>query len=189
MEAHSLQEAFHRHVWQPFTQMKLVGDPLIIDRAYGSYLVTPSGEKILDAIGSWWVNIHGHNHPAIMGAIQAQLNRLDHVIFAGVAHPGAIELAAKLSELTDHHLPHTFFSDNGSTAVEIAVKMAFQYFANEGQKKRTRIVSLQDGYRYSRNGTRCRFVYSSRSADGSTSPTPPGCRGCDRDVVTTSAAW
>lgn len=146
MDERSFLDSFRTHAWQPFTQMKLAPDPLHIEKGEGSCLVTADGKRIIDAIGSWWTIIHGHNHPAIIGAIHEQLGKLDHVIFGGLAHEPAIRLAEKLSETTDNSLPRVFYSDNGSTAVEIAMKMAFQYFANAGRSEKKKFIALKNGY-------------------------------------------
>ncbi len=139
-------ESYRKHSWQPFTQMKLAPDPLQIERAEGCHLITSDGKRIIDAIGSWWTIIHGHNHPVIIDAIREQLGKLDHVIFGGMAHEPAVKLAEKLSATTGHRLTRAFYSDNGSTAVEIAIKMAYQFFANSGQLEKKRIVALKNGY-------------------------------------------
>ncbi len=140
------EEMFSRYAWQPYTQMKLAPMPLLIDRAEGVYLYTRDGKTIIDAIGSWWVNIHGHCHPYINQSISRQLARLEHVIYAGLAHETAICLSQRLAQSTQEALPRVFFSDNGSTAVEIAIKMAYQYFWNQGDTKRREFVTLGGGY-------------------------------------------
>ena len=109
-------------IWHPFTQHAVFPDSVFIDRADGAYLFTKSGERIVDAISSWWVNIHGHNHPKIVAAVQAQAERLDQVIFAGFTHQPAEELAAKLIAITPADLTRVFFSDSGSTSVEVALE-------------------------------------------------------------------
>ncbi len=131
-------------LWQPFTQM-LNADPIVIERAEGVWLYTPDGRRYLDAISSWWVNLHGHSHPVIAEAIAAQARKLEHVIFAGFVHQPGIELAQKLTELLPGHLARIFYSDNGSTAVEVALKMAIQYWHNQGANKK-KIINLQGGY-------------------------------------------
>jgi len=145
-EPERLLAAHARHAWQPFTQMKLAGEPVVIARGAGTTLETIGGETVLDAIGSWWVNIHGHNNPAINAAIEEQLHKIEHVIYAGLTHEKAIELSSALSETTGDRLPRVFFSDNGSTAVEIAMKMAFQYFVNAGTGKKREFATLDGGY-------------------------------------------
>jgi len=141
------------HAWQPFTQMKLAGEPFVVSRAEGVFLYDYNGNQIIDAVGSWWVAIHGHNHPYIKKSIQTQMEDLDHVMYAGFTHKAAAELSYRLSETTQHKLPRIFFSDNGSTAVEIALKMAFQFFANTDHKEKNKFVSLMKGYHGDTIGT------------------------------------
>ena len=125
--------------------MKLAPPPVFIERGYGVHLFSTEGQAIIDAIGSWWVNIHGHSHPTINAALQKQAEEVEHLIYAGLAHAPAVQLARELSLSTQGQLPRVFYSDNGSTAVEIALKMAYQYFGNQGQK-RTEFVTLGGGY-------------------------------------------
>jgi len=153
MNSEALLDYHHRHAWQPFTQMKLAGDPLLVDHARGVYLYTKDGRAIIDAIGSWWVNIHGHACPELVDAACTQLGRLEHVMYAAFSHEPAINLSRKLAELTGLELPRVFFSDNGSTAVEVALKIAFQYFYNQGRRGKTEILSLAGGYHGDTIGT------------------------------------
>jgi adenosylmethionine-8-amino-7-oxononanoate aminotransferase len=132
-------------IWHPFTQHAVFPDSVFIDHAVGAYLFTKSGERIVDAISSWWVNVHGHNHPKIVAAVQAQAKRLDQVIFAGFTHQPAEELAAKLVAITPANLTRVFFSDSGSTAVEVALKMALGYWAHKGRTRRG-VVALEHAY-------------------------------------------
>ncbi len=133
-------------IWHPFTQEALDPAPLRVERAEGVYLYTADGRKILDAISSWWVNLHGHSHPRIAAAIAEQARTLEHVIFAGFTHAPAEELARRLSELLPPGLEHIFFSDDGSTAVEVALKMALQYWHNTGAPEKNKIVALEHAY-------------------------------------------
>ncbi|HXF55076.1 MAG TPA: adenosylmethionine--8-amino-7-oxononanoate transaminase [Hyphomicrobiaceae bacterium] len=132
-------------VWHPFTQHALLGNVPLIARGEGAWLETADGRRILDAISSWWVVTHGHRHPRIVSAIKEQADRLDQVIFAGLTHEPAERLAARLVELTPAGLDHVFFSDSGSTAVEVALKMALGYWRHTGEP-RTRILALEHGY-------------------------------------------
>ena len=132
-------------IWHPFTQHAVFPDSILIDRAQGAYLFTKSGERIVDGISSWWVNIHGHAHPKIVAAVRAQAEKLDQIIFAGFTHEPAEELAAKLVELTPANLTRVFFSDSGSTAVEVALKMALGYWAHQGKPRRG-VVALEHAY-------------------------------------------
>lgn len=122
-----------RYIWHPYTQMKTAPVPLPIVRGEGVLLYTETGRTLLDAISSWWVNIHGHSHPFIADRIAAQARELEHVIFSGFTHPPAVDLAEQLLEVLPGEMARIFYSDNGSTAVEIAVKMAIQYFYNQGK--------------------------------------------------------
>jgi adenosylmethionine---8-amino-7-oxononanoate aminotransferase len=133
-------------VWHPYTQMKTAAPPLPIVRGQGVYLYTEDGRRLLDGISSWWVNIHGHSHPRLNRAIAAQAKTLEHVIFAGATHEPAVELAERLVGVLPAGLTRVFYSDNGSTAVEVAVKLAVQYWRNRGQLSRQRIVALHHAY-------------------------------------------
>lgn len=137
-----------KYIWHPYTQMKeaLNLPPVLIERAQGIKLYDADGNFYYDTISSWWCNVHGHNHPQIKEAISKQVNLLEHVLFAGFTHKPAIELSRKLIELTNHKFNRVFFSDNGSTSVEVALKISFQYWHNLGDKKKTKFVSLDYGY-------------------------------------------
>src|SRR5258706_2360830 len=117
-------------LWHPFTQEGVDSPPLAVRRAKGVFLETQDGRQILDAISSWWVNVHGHSHPAIAAAIAKQSARLEHVLFAGFSHEPAEELATRLGKIVPETLRHIFFSDDGSTAVEVALIMAVPYWNN-----------------------------------------------------------
>src|SRR5271169_3420753 len=134
------------HLWHPFTQKNVGAPTLIVRNAKGVYFETQDGRKILDAISSWWVNIHGHSHPAIAEAVARQAARLEHVLFAGFSHEPAEELAARLGKIMPPPLRHVFFSDDGSTAVEVALKLALQYWKNCGRPEKRRIVALENAY-------------------------------------------
>lgn len=132
-------------IWHPFTPLKGMDDPLMIERAEGVNLYTDQGKKIIDVISSWWVNIHGHAHPKLAEAAAEQAAQLEHVIFAGFTHRPAIELAERLLEILPDNQSKIFFSDNGSTATEVAIKMAFQYFYNRGVKRK-KIIAIDGAY-------------------------------------------
>ena len=134
-----------RFVWHPFTQMKTAPHPVTIVRGEGALLFDEEGRTYIDAISSWWVNLHGHSHPYIAEKICEQAGRLDQVIFAGFTHSKAVELAERLIGILPHNQSKIFFSDNGSTAVEVAIKMAVQYWHNR-EKKKTKILSLTNSY-------------------------------------------
>jgi adenosylmethionine-8-amino-7-oxononanoate aminotransferase len=134
------------HLWHPFTQQDVDPPPLSIRSGNGVYLETQDGRRILDAISSWWVNLHGHSHPAIARAVAEQAARLEHVLFAGFSHEPAEELAARLGKIVPSSLHHVFFSDDGSTAVEVALKLALQFWKNSGRPGKRRIVALENAY-------------------------------------------
>ena len=140
------------HIWHPYTQEALDPEPVRIKRAEGVYLYTEDGRKLLDGISSWWVNIHGHAHPRISEAIAEQARQMEHVIFAGFTHEPAEQLSAKLRNITPEGLSHIFFSDNGSTAVEVALKMAVQYWRNRGEGQRKNIIALEHGLPWRHGG-------------------------------------
>lgn len=133
------------YVWHPFTQHQGADEPLEIVKGEGLYLYDANGKKYIDANSSWWVNIHGHGHPHIANAIEKQFLTLDHVVFAGVTHPKAVELSKRIIGLLPNHFQKVFFSDNGSTAIEVAIKMSFQYWFNKGEK-RQRVLALEGAY-------------------------------------------
>ena len=132
-------------VWHPFTQHAVLPESMPISKAEGAWLVTADGRHILDAISSWWVITHGHRHPHIVQAIKNQVDCLDQVIFAGFTHQPAEELARRLIEITPPELEYVFFSDSGSTAVEVALKMALGFWRHRGEK-RSRILALEGAY-------------------------------------------
>jgi adenosylmethionine-8-amino-7-oxononanoate aminotransferase len=132
-------------IWHPFTQND-DAPPLRVRSASGVYIETEDGRRIIDAISSWWVNIHGHSHPAIAAAIAKQAAALEHVIFAGFTHEPAEELVTRLRSVVPAGLEHVFFSDDGSTAVEVALKLAIQYWSNLGRPEKHRIVALEHAY-------------------------------------------
>ncbi|MBS0267683.1 MAG: adenosylmethionine--8-amino-7-oxononanoate transaminase [Proteobacteria bacterium] len=139
-------------IWHPFTQHALEPSMTRIARAEGAWLETPQGKRIFDGISSWWVITHGHRHPKIIEAIRAEAEQLDQVIFAGFTHEPAETVAAGLSKIVPEGLRHVFFSDSGSTSVEVALKMALGYWKNIGQP-RTRILALEDAYHGDTIGT------------------------------------
>lgn len=141
----SLIERDKAVVWHPFTQHKTAGDHLEIVKASGVSLFGADGKEYIDANSSWWVNVHGHAHPHIGKAISDQFNTIDHIVFAGVTHPKAVELAERIVEKSPSNLKKVFFSDNGSTAIEVGLKMAFQYFHNRDEP-RTKVVALSGAY-------------------------------------------
>lgn len=134
-----------RHLWLPYAQMKTVAPPLKVVRTYGSRVVLEDGRELVDGISSWWTACHGYNHPYIRDAVVQQLARMPHVMFAGLAHEPAIRLATRLAHLLPGDLDHVFFSESGSVAVEVALKMAIQYWLNRGER-RSRVLAFKGGY-------------------------------------------
>lgn len=132
-------------LWHPYTQMKLSPFSIAIEKGSGAYLFDYSGKQYIDAISSWWVNIHGHAHAQIAAAISKQANQLEQVIFAGFTHEPAITLAERLLPLLPANQKKVFLSDNGSTAVEAALKMSIQFFANKNIQ-RHKIIAFKDAY-------------------------------------------
>jgi adenosylmethionine---8-amino-7-oxononanoate aminotransferase len=132
-------------IWHPFTQHAVQPDATLIARGEGAWLETGDGRRIFDAISSWWVVTHGHRHPRIMQAIKDQADRLDQVIFAGFTHEPAEKLARRLVAITPPELEYVFFSDSGSTSVEVALKMALGYWRHRGEQ-RTGILALEGAY-------------------------------------------
>src|SRR5262245_29183550 len=124
----TLRDWDHAHLWHPFTDLAdwEASDPLIVDRGEGHYLFDTRRRRYFDGVSSLWCNVHGHRHPALDGAIREQLDRVAHSTLLGVSHSPAIELARRLVECTPEGLTRVFFSDDGATAVEVALKMAFQ---------------------------------------------------------------
>jgi adenosylmethionine---8-amino-7-oxononanoate aminotransferase len=135
----------HPNLWYPYTQAKTAPEPLKVKSAQGVWLELETGERILDCISSWWVNLHGHAHPKIAEAIFRQAQQLEQVIFAGFTHDPAEQLAEQLTARLPDPLTRVFYSDNGSTAIEVALKMAYQYWANQGQP-RTTFLAFEGAY-------------------------------------------
>lgn len=145
-----LRKLDQTYVWHPFTPMSvwLDDEPLVIERGVGCELIDTDGNRYLDGVSSLWVNVHGHGHPTIDAAIRDQLDRLAHSTFLGLSHPPAVELAAQLVALAPGRLSRVFFSENGAASVEVALKMAYSYWRNQGvgDGRRDRFVRLQHAY-------------------------------------------
>jgi len=143
-----LKQLDHAYLWHPFTQMQewMAEDPCIISQGDGHYLVDVHGRKYLDGVSSLWCNVHGHRKKEINDAIKAQLDRIAHSTFLGLSHVPGIQLAQKLIEISPKGLQRVFYSDDGATAVEVALKMAVQYWQLKGETQRTRIATLAESY-------------------------------------------
>lgn len=135
----------HPNLWYPYTQAKTAPEPLKVKSAQGVWLELETGDRILDCISSWWVNLHGHGHPKIAEAIFQQAKQLEHVIFAGFTHDPAEQFAEQLTVRLPALLTRLFYSDNGSTAIEVALKMAYQYWANQ-DRPRTTFLAFEGAY-------------------------------------------
>lgn len=132
-------------IWHPFTHLKYAENAVNITRTEGSYYYDESGKKYIDAISSWWVNLHGHSHPYITQKVSEQLETNAHSIFSGFTHPGAVELAERLLKHLPANFSKVFYSDDGSTSVEVGLKMALQYWDNKGEARR-KIIAFEDAY-------------------------------------------
>ena len=134
------------HVWRPYCQMKTAAPPLPVARTQGARLILEDGRELIDGISSWWTACHGYAHPHIAAAVRAQLERAPHLMFGGLAHEPAYRLARRLAGLLPGDLDHVFFAESGSVAVEIAMKMAIQFWINRGARGRTRFLAFRGGY-------------------------------------------
>jgi adenosylmethionine-8-amino-7-oxononanoate aminotransferase len=134
------------HVWRPYCQMKTAPAPLAVARTEGARIILEDGRELVDGIASWWTACHGYNHPHIREAVTEQLSRAPHVMFGGLAHEPAYRLASRLAALLPGDLDHVFFAESGSVSVEIAMKMALQFWINQGVEGRTRFLSFLGGY-------------------------------------------
>ncbi len=141
----NILEKDRKYLWHPYTQEKIAQLPIPIVGAKGVWLETEDGRKLLDGVSSWWVNTHGHSNPYLNEALRKQAETLEHVIFAGFTHEPAVLLAEKLVEVLPEGLTRVFYSDNGSTAVEVGLKMAYQYWRNKGEERRT-FIALEHAY-------------------------------------------
>ncbi len=134
------------HIWLPYTQMKTAAPPLAVSHTHGTRIVLADGRELIDGIASWWTACHGYGNPHIRAAVSSQLDLMSHVMFAGLVHKPALTLAARLAKLLPGDLDHVFFSDSGSVAVEVALKMATQYWLNQGVRTRHSFLAFKGGY-------------------------------------------
>ncbi|MDO8876838.1 MAG: adenosylmethionine--8-amino-7-oxononanoate transaminase [Pseudolabrys sp.] len=134
------------HVWRPYAQMKTANPPLPVVRTRGSRIVLADGRELVDGIASWWTACHGYNHPHIRQAVERQLAEMPHVMLGGLLHEPAVTLARRLAAMLPGDLDHVFFSDSGSVSVEVALKMALQFWINRGVKGRSQFVAFKGGY-------------------------------------------
>ena len=134
------------HVWLPYTQMKTTPPPLAVELTRGTRIVLADGRELVDGIASWWTACHGYNHPHIVGAIRAQAAKMPHVMLGGLVHEPALTLAARLCAIAPGTMERVFFSDSGSVAVEVAMKMATQYWLNQNIRGRTKFLAFRGGY-------------------------------------------
>jgi len=141
------------HIWRPYAQMKTASPPLLVKRTQGSRLELADGRVLIDGVASWWTACHGYNHPHIRQAVERQLAEMPHVMFGGLVHEPALRLAQRLTALLPGDLTRVFFSDSGSVAVEVAMKMAVQSWINRGQRGRTQFVAFKGGYHGDTTGT------------------------------------
>src|SRR5258708_7773360 len=142
----NLEATDRKNIWHPFTPLEGAPEPFFVESAQGVYLNLKDGRKIIDAVSSWWVNIHGHSNPVIAKAIGDQAKKLEHVIFAGFTHEPAIRLSENLLSILPKNQAKIFFSDNGSTAVEVALKMAIQFWHNQGISTKRKIIAIDGAY-------------------------------------------
>lgn len=156
----NLSDRDSKIIWHPYTQMQLAGKAIGIVKGEGAYLFDENGKRYIDAVSSWWTNIHGHSHPYIAEKVLEQLKTLEHVIFAGFTHEPAVKLGERLLKLLPPDQKKVFYSDDGSTGVEVALKMAFQYWSNKGEK-RTKVIAFRNAYHGDTFGA---MSVSSRSA-------------------------
>ena len=134
------------HIWLPYAQMKTIPQPVSVTGTKGVRLLLEDGRELIDGVGSWWTSVYGYNHPALLHAAKSQLDRLPHIMLGGLAHEQAYRLAARLASIAPGDLSRVFFTESGSVAVEVAMKIAIQYFRNKFGETRTKFVSFLGGY-------------------------------------------
>ena len=135
-----------QHIWLPYSQMKTARRPVAVRETRGSRIILEDGRELIDGIGSWWTAVHGYNHPHILEAVRKQLERMPHVMLGGLVHEQVLTLARRLAAMLPGDLDRVFFSESGSVAVEIAMKMVRQYWINRGEAGRTKFIAFKGGY-------------------------------------------
>ncbi len=148
MDKTIVQHWDRQYLWHPFTQHTVwnAGEPLVIVAGEGEFLIDADGNRYIDGISSMWCNVHGHRHPAVDAAIKEQLDRISHTTLLGLTHPLAATLAKCLVDIAPPGLTKVFYSDDGSTAVEVAIKMAYAYWHHQGQSHRRKFLALRNAY-------------------------------------------
>jgi adenosylmethionine-8-amino-7-oxononanoate aminotransferase len=146
VSAEDLRQLDRRHLWHPYAPIPAIPEPYLVDSARGVRLRLADGRELVDGMSSWWAAIHGYRHPVLDEAVTGQLARMAHVMFGGLTHEPAIRLAERLASMAPQDLRHVFFTDSGSVAVEVAIKMAAQYWQALGCREKTRFLALRGGY-------------------------------------------
>ncbi|WP_141579705.1 adenosylmethionine--8-amino-7-oxononanoate transaminase [Actinomadura sp. WMMA1423] len=145
-EAERMQEFDREHIWHPYAPMPATVPALPVVSAAGVRLTLADGTELIDGMSSWWAAVHGYNHPKLNAAVTGQLGKMAHVMFGGLTHPPAVRLAERLVEITPEPLTKVFFADSGSVGVEVAIKMALQYWRSQGRPERRRLLTVRGGY-------------------------------------------
>jgi adenosylmethionine-8-amino-7-oxononanoate aminotransferase len=189
-EADAVLRYDREHLWHPYSSMSSPSPVLLVDSADGVTLTTSDGSRLVDAMASWWCAIHGYRHPALDEAVRRQLASMSHVMFGGLTHRPAVELAETLVAMTPEPLDRVFFADSGSVSVEVAIKMAVQYQRGRGRPSRTRLLSLRGGYHGDTAGamslcdpvTGMHTMFAGLLPSQVFAPRPPGGLNADIDV-------
>ncbi|MFW5960444.1 MAG: adenosylmethionine--8-amino-7-oxononanoate transaminase [Chitinivibrionales bacterium] len=145
-KADQIRDFDRKHIWHPYSSVESQVAPLPVESAQGVYIKLYTGEELIDAMSSWWCMIHGYNHPDLNRAVKEQVDTLPHVMFGGLTHKPGVDLAKKLIEIAPEGLDYTFFADSGSVSVEVAIKMAFQYWYSKGDTRRKKLLTVRNGY-------------------------------------------